>query len=207
MNINEYINSQGRTVHTRNNISFVAAQHESAFSIIEEFIQTVKPEKILEIGAAEGGLTRFINLVGQESNKKFKMISTDIHDRDEYTINKIEGVDMFIENIFDWGSGLLTNNTVHDFLTSNDRKIIFCDGGDKISEFKLLAKYLNVGDFILAHDYIDTPQNFRDNYFGKIWNWQEVSEADIQSTCELYSLVDCEKQKFNSVAWTCKQKI
>ena len=61
MNLQEYIQSCGRTSFHKFDRTFVAAQVPKAFEVIEELIQEVKPEKILEIGTAEGGITSFIN--------------------------------------------------------------------------------------------------------------------------------------------------
>jgi 2-polyprenyl-3-methyl-5-hydroxy-6-metoxy-1,4-benzoquinol methylase len=206
MNLQEYIQSCGRTSFHKFDRTFVAAQVPKAFEVIEELIQEVKPEKILEIGTAEGGLTSFINYVGKMSNQKFKMISTDIIERPQYQDIRNEDVTLLVEDIFDWNSETVKNQLVLEFLSGPSRKIIFCDGGNKAREFRILSKYLNPGDFILAHDYIDNKENFHTNFFDKIWNWMEISESDISGACETYNLADYKKETFSNVVWVCKEK-
>jgi len=207
MNLREYIDSNGNTVFHKFEKTFVAAQRIEAFEVIENFIREQTPEKILEIGTAAGGLTAFINHVGKEANNEFEMISTDINDRPEYKKIIEDGVTILIEDIFDWGNETVKNSKVLEFLSDTSKKIIFCDGGNKQVEFKILAKYLNVGDFILAHDYIDTHENFMNFFIGKLWNWMEVSEEDLSFTSKKYNLQEYSKDSFAPVVWTCREKI
>lgn len=206
MKLDEYIQSNGNTRFDKFEKTFIAAQRIEAFDVIEEFIRQHKPDKILEIGTAAGGLTSFINHVGKEANEQFKMISTDISERPEYDAIINEGVTILIEDIFSWETETVKNSIVLDFLSDNSKKIIFCDGGNKKVEFKILAKYLNVGDFILAHDYIDTTENFVNNFAGKIWNWMEVCEEDLADVCEQHNLEEYNKEMFSPIVWACRQK-
>jgi hypothetical protein len=58
----------------------------------------------------------------------------------------------------------------------------------------------------MAHDYIDTRENFNQNYYKKIWNWHEISEGDITNSCEKNNLKSYNKETFDSVIWVCKIK-
>lgn len=199
--------NQGLSAYERNGRSYVAQQHHDAFETMENFIKEVQPEKILEVGTAQGGLTAFMYSVAKEINPNIEFISLDIYNPAWYDILRADGINIISENVFDWTNFDITNETVKSFISDTKKKIIFCDGGDKIREFKLLSKYLNPGDFILAHDYVDTQQNFLDNYKGKIWNWHEISEDFIQDACEEYGLVDYKKEIFSKVVWACKVKL
>ena len=81
-----------------------------------------------------------------------------------------------------------------------------CDGGSKINEFNLLSKYLKSGDIIMAHDYVDTKENFLKNYKNKIWNLREIGDEHIKNTCEKYNLKSYMKETFDKVVWVCKIK-
>lgn len=207
MDLDEYIRTEGKTVVSRFGRTFTAAQHPVAFDVMEQFIREIKPDRILEIGTANGGLTSFINHVGKETHPEFQMISTDIFHKPQYEEIRAEGVNVLIEDIFDKGRGIVINDTVLQFLAGSTRKIVLCDGGNKPMEFQVLSQYLNVGDFILAHDYVDTEENFRQNVYGKLWCWQEIKDAHIDATCKQHNLVDYQKDVFSAVFWACKVKV
>jgi cephalosporin hydroxylase len=207
MDLEAYINTQGNTTVNKFGKTFVAAQMPEAFDVIENFIRTTSPVHILEIGTATGGLTSFINYVGKESNDAFKMISVDIYEQPQYSVLREEGVTVLVENIFDWNNNTIINKEVRTMLLDNTRKIIFCDGGNKIKEFNLLAQYLRPHDFILAHDYVENRDTFASSFNGVRWNWMEISDADILDTCATYNLVDYNRPVFSNVVWTCKEKI
>ena len=69
-----------------------------------------------------------------------------------------------------------------------------------------MINHLKDGDFIMAHDYIDNYQNFVDNYYGKIWNWYEIGDNNIQEACDRNNLKQYNKEIFDSVVWVCKTK-
>ena len=41
---------------------------------------------------------------------------------------------------------------------------------------------------------------------GKIWNWLELTEKDIEDACKRNNLVDYRRDVFQSVVWVCKMK-
>ena len=84
--------------------------------------------------------------------------------------------------------------------------LILCDGGSKINEFNLLSNYMKIGDFIMAHDYSENEETFKENVYMKIWNWHEIADKDIQEACNRNNLISHNKEIFNTVAWVCKVK-
>ena len=71
--------------------------------------------------------------------------------------------------------------------------------------YALLSKYLKSGDYILAHDYAQNKKYFDEQIKGRIWDWCEITDQDIQKACEENNL---EKTylEFDSVAITCRVK-
>ena len=55
----------------------------------------------------------------------------------------------------------------------------------------------------MTHDYIDTIDNFYDNFKGKIWDWHEIKYDDIKETVEEYNLVPYMNECFANIAWGC----
>jgi len=167
-------------------------------------VDTIKPKRIIEIGTGWGGLSLFLNdLVKQYS----EIYSFDILDYGSTPILKKEGINYFLENIFNpvvknWNKFELNNNRKELFNISP--KIIMCDGGHKIGEFNCLADYLSVGDVIMCHDYSIDAVTFETL---KVWNWLEIQYSNIKEACEENNLKPFMQQEFLDVAWGCFIKI
>jgi FkbM family methyltransferase len=189
--------------------NFTAQQQKNVLDVFKTFLSEIKPARILEIGTAGGGLTLFLrdtlNDIGLTNSqiKSFDVIECSWYD--EIRKNNIE---INITNIFDRAYLKLEKpELIEDFIKSDGTTLVLCDGGNKISEFNLIAPLLKYGDFIMAHDYIDTIENFKENFYGKIWNWCEIKESDISEISKKENLVYYKQEEFNNVVWVCKQKL
>jgi hypothetical protein len=58
----------------------------------------------------------------------------------------------------------------------------------------------------MAHDYAPNENYFNENIKGKIWNWLEIQDSDINETCEKYNLKPFMEDDFRSIVWVCKIK-
>jgi hypothetical protein len=96
---------------------------------------------------------------------------------------------------------------VIDYIKQDGITLILCDGGSKIHEFKILSDYMKIGDFIMAHDYSENSETFKESVYLKIWNWHEISDKDIQDACDKNNLITYNKSIFDQVAWVCKKKV
>jgi len=182
-----------------------AQQNHNAFEVFHNFIKETKPARILEIGTSIGGFTQFLKHSLNELNLNSKILSLDIHRLNWYDEIINMGVDIRIENIF------LDNfkdipQEYKDFINEEGVTVILCDGGDKIREFNLLSNFMKKGDYILAHDYAYDKELFEKEINKKVWNWHEISEADIKEACERNNLTDFNRETFQSVVWVCKTK-
>ena len=115
------------------------------------------------------------------------------------------GVDVRIENIFSEEYTKVSQYVI-DLIQSEGTTVILCDGGWKVGEFNILSDYMKSGDYILAHDYAFDGNLFINSINQKIWNWHEISEADIIKACERNNLEDYQRDTFQSVAWVSKIK-
>lgn len=186
-----------------------AQQHENVFGIFEDFLAEIKPARILEIGTAGGGLTLFLrhtlNSLGLENSV---IRSLEVHEMTWYESIRNENVQIDIVNVFDHAYfNLERPELIVPFIQSEGTTLVMCDGGHKIAEFNTIAPHLKVGDYIMAHDYIDTWDNFKQNYEYNIWNWCEIEEKYIENVSIEHNLVHVNKEKFDTVVWVCKQKI
>ncbi len=183
-----------------------AQQHHYVYRVFYDFIKEIKPARILEIGTASGGFTQFLKIICNELELETNIRSYDISPKSWYYDIINEGIDIRVENIFS-DNYQEVDGEVIEYIKQDGLTIVLCDGGNKIEEFKLLSKYIKVNDFIMAHDYIDTIENFQKNYNFKIWNWQEITEEAIESACNENNLIPYNKNKFDNVVWVCKLKV
>jgi cephalosporin hydroxylase len=181
-------------------------QNPYCFEAFFELLKNKKPNRILEIGTALGGLTSYINAMCKNLGLDTQIRTYDRLGRHEYKKMKSDGIDVRIENIFLDGYKGLANHEVKDFIRSAGSTIVLCDGGNKIAEFNILSEFLKSGDIILAHDYAFDNSTFESSIKNKYWNWHEISEADILPSVQKYNLKPYMKEVFEKAVWVCKIK-
>ena len=184
-------------------------QHENFYVVFEKFINDVKPERILEIGTAGGGTTLALTDIMSSLNMPNRIRSYEVNDSPYYEKLYSAGVDLRIENIFNYDYDRLKDETKEDvvgYIQSPGTTLILCDGGHKSGEFNELSKYLKVGDYIMAHDYAESREYFDKHINNKIWNWCEITEDDIKESTEKYNLKRHMAEEFQSIVWVCKVK-
>lgn len=186
-------------------MNLACQQNHGVFEVFYDFIGETKPKRILEIGTALGGFTRFLKKTIDYLGLDTKILSYDINRNSWYDDMNNQGMDVRVENIFnsDYTS---VKDEVINFIQDDGVTIVLCDGGNKKSEFNILSDFIKKGDFIMAHDYIDNRDNFLKNYNKKIWNWHEISDGDIEESCLRNGLKTHKKDVFDSVVWVCKTK-
>lgn len=208
MNVNEKIT---RFTNLENDDSlsafsgYTAQQSHFVYQIFFDFIKETKPKQILEIGTALGGFTQFLKIVIDFLNIDCTILSYDIYSKPWYSDLIDNGIDIRVENIFN-NDYTIVKKEVIDFIKKNGTTIVLCDGGNKISEFKILSNYIKNSDFILAHDYSESEKIFNEKIRHKIWNWCEITEDDISDISMTNNLVPYNQNKFSECVWVCKQK-
>jgi predicted O-methyltransferase YrrM len=184
---------------------WAAQQNHNAFEAFYYFLNEIKPNRILEIGTALGGFTSFLNYACKKLEIDCNILSYDIYERLEYDTMRQQGIDVRIEDVF-LNNYSEVKTEIQDFIKSEGITLILCDGGDKIKEFNILSNFLKPGDFIMAHDYAESHQVFEEKINLKIWNWHEISDADIEEACTRNNLTTYNKNMFDKVVWVCKKK-
>jgi len=176
---------------------------------LTELFRLVRPRRVLEIGTSYGGTTQFIRETLNSLDLNDTIVrSYDVLERSWFDKQRNTGIDIRIENIFTHSYKELKQPTeIDEFIREDGVTVVLCDGGSKKNEFRLLSQFLKSEDIIMAHDYIDTRQNFEEDYYNKIWNWREIGDEDIQETCSRYNLVPFMQEEFNKAVWACRKKI
>jgi len=201
----------GHFLYTRKVLkeTFTTQQRQYAFKAFEVLFEKVKPSQILEIGTSFGGTILYIREKLNELNlHNTKIRSYDIVDREWYGRMRSTGIDIRVENIFTYSYNELNSpGDIQDFIQQDGVTVVLCDGGFKKNEFKLLAPFLKKDDIIMAHDYVDTHENFIDNFKGKIWDWREIGLEDIEKVCIDYNLTSYMEDLFSNAVWACRKKV
>lgn len=188
------------------NGNIFAMQNPGAGDAVAELINTTQIDMAIEIGTHNGGFTSMLADARNKAGKDMKIYSFDISDNNigetatHYNFN-FRAIDLMSDS-------LLMNEIFN--IEGKDKKIaVFCDGGNKKYEFNFFSQYLKSGDIIAAHDYAKDTETFNTKIKGKVWNWAEITEADVIESINTYSLVDLPNdltQKFENVAWLLKMK-
>lgn len=195
---------RGHTVYK----GFIAQQHDDYHIVMKEFIEQVRPARILEFGTAGGGFILAIrDILNEIGLSHVEIMSFEVIDQPFYSKLRDANINIIIENIFDYSyMNLEKPEKIVPYIQQEGITIVFCDGGFKIGEFNNITPYLKNGDFILAHDYADDLEVWEKNYVNKIWNWCEIKDSDIANVSNKYNLIKYKKDLFDTVAWTCRIK-
>jgi len=182
-----------------------AQQNPEAFEVFYNFLNDVKPKRILEIGTGIGGFIMSLKLFVDELELDTELRTYDINGSFMYNTLKENGIDNRLENIF-YDDGTI-NPEVIDYIQQDGITLVLCDGGNKINEFRIFSQHIKVGDFIFAHDYAKDPDYFETHLNRKIWNWHEIHDSDIEPSVVEHNLESFMPDEFQKAVWVCKKKI
>lgn len=188
---------------------YTAQQVDNFYPTIRKFLEEVRPARILEIGTAGGGFILAVREILNEIGLSDVPVRTfDVIESPYYEKLRTHNIEINIENIFDHAYvNLVKPERIVPYIQEQGTTIVFCDGGHKIGEFNSIAPHIKTGDFILAHDYIDTWENYQTNFKEKIWDWCEVEEKYIVEVSLREGLEFFNKEEFDKIVWVCKKKI
>lgn len=204
---------QGNISHlSYNGIS--VEQNPNIVNSFYELLKLKKPKRIIEIGTFHGGLTLIIrDLLDVLGLTDTELITYDVNSPN-YLINHINknnlNINVVVENLFsDNYSNFRSSDSevkINNLIKKEGCSIILCDGGSKKNEFRLISPMLKFDDVIMAHDYCYDEEKFEKDIKGRFWNWMEIQNSDIKSSCVDNNLVDFLQEYFTEVAWVCKTK-
>jgi 23S rRNA U2552 (ribose-2'-O)-methylase RlmE/FtsJ len=179
---------------------YMAQQTLGAWELFKQFLLKEKFERILEIGTGLGGFTQFLYEFSKENNINTEIMTVDIKPSNEKLIFiGVKSIQMNVLNVQNLPK-------LDEFLKTNKKLLILCDGDEKSVEFNLFSKYIKVNDFIMAHDYAISYEYFEDNIKNKKWNWCQIVENDIEAISKKLNLVEYTDIDFKEEMWICKTK-
>ena len=176
-------------------------QNPLSFSLFKKFFENNDEiELVIEIGSGFGGFSAFLK--DQSIQHDFKFVTYEFNENKHKSILSLgRNIDCRNSN----ATSPFTLKEISDLLNSHKKCLILCDGNNLKLEFEKVSPLLKEGDIIMAHDYAPNKEIFNSKYKGKIWDWMEISDADIDKSCKDNGLQDA-FVKFNKAAWLCKQK-
>lgn len=153
-------------------------------------------ERIIEIGAGDGGLSFLFALWAKINNKEYH--TYDIHDKG----TNIELLKSFTQafEVKDVIFNVENVESVRSLIQKDGRTLLVCDAG-KTLEFNRYAESLKAGDFIMMHDFAPTKEIFENEIKGKIWNWHESWYSEVEDACIRNNIVHT--TYFNDCVWSC----
>jgi cephalosporin hydroxylase len=192
----------------KHKMNLTAQQNQNMFDAFKFLLNEYRPKRVLEIGTAGGGTIQFIKDYLEDIGSTDTTIRTfDVKEHKWYNDMRRTGIEIIVENIFSHSYREIEKpEFVVDYINQEGPTLVLCDGGSKINEFKILSRYLKKGDVIMAHDYVNTKENFLENFKDKIWNWREIGDEHIVESCRTHNLKPYLQEHFNNAAWVCKIK-
>ena len=188
-------------------------QHSDIESKLHLLFNQIKPNQVLEIGTATGGLTVLIRNLLDSLNLVDTSLRTYDTNKDfdrtvlQEQIDSGSRIELKLKNIFDSDyESLVEKDEIKEFIQRPGTTIVMCDGGSKKNEFRLLAPFLKSGDIIMAHDYAPNEEYFLEFIEGKIWNWFEIQDSHIGSTVDKFNLQPYMQEELQKVVWVCRIK-
>lgn len=153
----------------------VACHREGELSLIRETLLDFQPELMVELGTCVGGITLLLHecfpTVPLHTFDNKSMIESLGKANSSIPVEQIESfqreafnknVEFHITNIFIEGKTI-----IEELLSSNKRKFLYSDNGEKKEEINLFAKHLSVGDLLGVHDW--------GHEIG--WEWEGIKET------------------------------
>ena len=186
----------------------IISQHKDVGLVFDKLIKQIKPKQVLEIGTADGGLTLMIRHLLNDNGLNGTLIRTyDILEQINLKNKNVDGIEIITKSPFNHPySDLEYPDEIREFVQREGTTLVLCDGGFKINEFILISKFLKVDDVIMAHDYAEDSEIFKEEIENKIWNWHEIQYSDISGACENNNLDSYMDDEFQKVVWVCKMK-
>lgn len=171
---------------------YVAQQTYNSFGLFEELLLNEKFQKIFEIGTGSGGFTKFLKEFANENGIDIEILTIDIKPKLQSLI------DVGIQSLqIDYTKTL---SEIENFIKTDKKLLILCDGNNKAKEFNFFSKYIKVGDFIMAHDYADTDMT------NTKWGNPELTSSDIKDISNKFKLIEYTDIDFKEEMWICKTK-
>src|SRR3990167_1823588 len=152
---------------------------------LEHFIINQHPIWFIEVGVHEGGLSYC--LMRALADVKYIGIELDCNLVRPAVIEMYKRNQRISQNYAELICGDCFSPEINDKLINLNSKIIYCDGGNKVTELRHFKNACNYGDIIMAHDFHDGIRKVRTvprEYFTPEVKPEDVKHLDNDETFE-----------------------
>jgi hypothetical protein len=114
--------------------------NKNEYEFLQDVVKKFKPELIVELGTYRGGLALALHdTVPNAEIHTFDSECNNEFEQDKITFHKL---DVF-----------RNSDIIIDLCKRPDRKVVYCDGGEKVKEAITFGPHLNKGDMLGVHDW------------------------------------------------------
>lgn len=177
-------------------------QVPKALNVINYLLSVVKPEKIIEFGTGDGGLSVLLGLYASLKGIQFLTYDAGIHNQN--VLRHLKDPACFRWALLDKPE--VKEEIKHTILQSTRGPVIlFCDALKSV-EFDYYSDFCKKGDFLLVHDYCAEYQGSRFKEVAEATGWsapQEQYYDNLKEACERNGIVPFMHKEFEDALWFC----
>ena len=196
------------TYKRRNGKEMNMQQIEGVSEPVRTLLRRTKPSQIIEIGTASGGFTQ---LLRETLDLNFLRSSTvtSIDQNQRRKVHEWERIELLQGDCFTSSKKTTLITKLKKPIQKDGVSIIFCDGGDKRSEIKAVAKVMKKGDIVLAHDYFRSMYVFQQEKEKQPGEkmFCSVTDVKIDPCCVEHGLAEFMQDHFEAYRWAIRRKM
>ena len=162
----------------------------------KNYLSIVNPERILELGTANGGLT---NILRKLTDCPILTVEKNEDAIDSRTYSNAEVV------IGDFFNTSFIASKLIPYISLPGRTLVLCDAFNKRRQYTTFVRYIKTNDVIAVHDYFPSLEYFKETIEGKRWNWCDITDKDMQGVNEEFGMDDIGSE-INHIFWASKIK-
>ncbi len=169
-------------------------QHPDALRKLNQLLNAIRPARVVEVGAGNGGLTVLLALYC--AARHAELHSYDIQGGTHHDKLAQMGYPVTRKDVLTVEANV---EEVKAIVAREGRTLILADGGKAI-EFNHLAPAMKPGDFICMHDFAPDAAAFERDIKGKVWGWHEAWYDRVAEACAKHDIVH--SPALNGVVWS-----
>ena len=186
-----------------------AQQNPNAFQMFDKFFNENQFDFVIEIGTSFGGFSLYLYEQSIQHGWDFITYDYSKFKNGIWSDRRRDLKDIWDGELkFDFrDKDVFHQDTIDEIshIIKNNKCLVLCDGGDKPKEIQIYSQYLQSGSYIMGHDYSPSKQYHKQHHKGKVWNWLELMDSDVEDTIQEYNLQKPSEyyQGFCDVVWLC----
>lgn len=180
-------------------------QVPKALDMINNLLAIVKPEKIIEFGTGDGGLSVLLSIYASLKGIQFLTYDAGIHNQN--VLRHLKDPACFRWALLDKPE--VKEEIKHAILQSTRGPVILLCDALKSVEFDYYSDFCKKGDFLLVHDYCAEYGGERFKQVATESGWsapQEQHYDNLKAACERNSIAPFMHKEFEDVLWFCGVK-